>query len=101
MAGCYQRENACARFHQTVLRLAQHWLQQDEGERAERLYQQSLEKDPSAEVFYRQLMLHLREGGRLTEAAETYRRCEKVLAVTLGARPSPATRAVYDALRDV
>ena len=85
-------------FRQCVLRLAQHFQSQGEVVRAETLYQQSLRVDPSAEVLYRQLMLHLRASGRLTDAMETYRRCEKILAVTMAAKPSAETRAVYEAL---
>ena len=94
-----QRERLRARFHQSVLRLAQHWLERGEGERAERLYRQSLERDPSAEVFYRQLMLHFRASGQLTEAAEIYRRCEQVLAAISATKPSTETRAVFEALQ--
>ena len=94
-----ERERLRARFHQSVLRLAQHLLEHGESERAERLYQQSLEKDPSAEVFYRQLMLHFRANGQLTEAAETYRRCEQVLAAISATKPSTETRTVYEALQ--
>lgn len=94
-----ERERLRARFHQTVLRLAQQWMQHGENERAERLYQQSLEKDPSAEVFYRHLMLHFHANGKLTEAAETYRRCEQIMAAMSAAKPSTETRAVYDSLQ--
>ena len=65
------------------------------------LYHQSMERDGSAEMIYRQLMLHLKTRGRHAEALDVYRRCEATLLNSLATRPSPETRLVFESLRDI
>ena len=71
------------------------------ADKAEALYHQCLERDGSAEMIYRQLMLHLKTRGRHAEALDVYRRCEATLLNSLATRPSPETRLVYESLRDI
>ena len=65
------------------------------------LYHQSMERDGSAEMIYRQLMLHVKTRGRHAEARDVYRRCETALLNNLATRPSPETRLVFESLREV
>ncbi len=63
------------------------------------LYERALAHDVLAEPIYRALMrAHLQLGER-AEAVRAYRRCRELLSSTLGAEPSEATRALYDAAR--
>ncbi len=71
------------------------------AEKAEALYHQCLERDGSAEMIYRQLMLHLKTRGRHAEALNVYRRYEATLLNSLATRPSPETRLVFESLRDI
>ena len=60
-----------------------------------------MERDGSAEMIYRQLMLHLKTRGRHAEALDVYRRCEATLLNSLATKPSPETRLVFESLRDI
>lgn len=60
---------------------------------------QILEREPCRETAWRQLMrLHATAGER-AEALRVYERCREVLKRELGMEPSPATRALYESLR--
>jgi DNA-binding SARP family transcriptional activator len=67
-------------------------------EAAADLYRRAIEAEPLAEGPYRGLMQCLMRLGSLAEAHDVYRRCRKMLAVVLGAPPSPVTEAVYASL---
>ena len=64
------------------------------SEFAERLIQ----NDPLNEEAYRLLMRLYAESGQLARALQTYHLCSATLERELGIEPSPATRAVYEAL---
>ena len=93
------RERLRMRFQRCTLTLVSAHEKSRNWEAAESLLHQCLERDPSAEVIYRRLMLHLKNRGRHTEALDIYLRCEIALSSTLARKPSPETKAVYDSLR--
>ena len=63
------------------------------------LFERGLGVDPLAEEFYRQLMVCYQALDRRSEAIGVYRRCEKVLAASLGVSPAAKTLALYRALQ--
>jgi DNA-binding SARP family transcriptional activator len=63
------------------------------------LFEQGLSADPLAEEFYRQLMVCYQALDRRSEAIGVYRRCEKVLAASLGVAPAAKTLELYRTLR--
>ena len=95
------RERLRMRFQRCALTLVSAHEKSAHWDAAESLLHQCLERDPSAEVIYRRLMLHLKNRGRHTEALDVYRRCEQTLHSLLAVRPSPETKAVYEDLRSV
>lgn len=63
-----------------------------------RLYERSIEIDERQERFYRRLMRCYGMAGRFADALSVYESCGKILAAEMGIAPSPATKAVHDAL---
>lgn len=93
------RERLRARYQRCGLALAADYGRHAQWDSAEALLYQCLERDPCAEAIYRQLMLHLKNRGRHTEALDVYRRCEQTLHSMLAVPPSPETKALYEDLR--
>lgn len=89
------RNRLSGRFQRFVLRLGEHWELAHQWTRAAELYQRGVELDPLSEVFYRRLMVCLREQGERVEACEVYLRCRQMLSITLGVKPAAATEQVY------
>ncbi len=89
------RNRLRGRFQRFVLCLGEHWEGTRQWTQAAELYQRGVELDPLAEVFYRHLMICLREQGQRAEACEVFRRCRQILSVTLGVKPAEVTEAVY------
>jgi DNA-binding SARP family transcriptional activator len=63
------------------------------------LFEHGLGVDPLAEEFYRQLMVCYQALDQRSEAIGVYRRCEKVLAASLGVSPAAKTLELYRSLR--
>lgn len=92
------RDRLRGRFQRAVLNVTKAWEMKGDADRAEALYHQCLDQDGSAEIVYRQLMLHLKARGRFAEALDVYRRCESALSTTLARKPSAETMAIYESL---
>lgn len=93
------RHRLLARYLQLVLSLGEHSEINGNYEYAAKIYGQALVMEPLAEPICRRLMLCLKETGRTAEAVDIYRRCERSLWLgRTGSKPSPETRAVYEAL---
>ena len=90
-----QREHLRMRYVRAVGRLAYHWEQAGEYEKAADHYQSSLRVDDLTEEFYQRLMLCYKKLGRKTEAIKTYLRCCAVLKANMGVKPSDETTAIY------
>ena len=68
-------------------------------DRAADVYRRALEREPTAENIYRQLMLCHLEQGENAQALETFRRCREMLSIVLGISPSPQTVALASRAR--
>lgn len=86
------RERLRSRFQRLTLRAAEC---DESSERVISRLRRALELEPGAETLVRALMSRLAEAGRYTEAQEVYRRCERLLAQTLGARPATETVSLH------
>lgn len=59
----------------------------------------ALDRDPYREELHQALIGHLVKAGRYGEAALQYRACKRLLNEEFGLNPSPATRALFDAMK--
>jgi DNA-binding SARP family transcriptional activator len=59
------------------------------------LYRRVLELDPLAEPFHRKLISCYMRLNRRADALAAYRRCQQMLSVTLGIKPSPETEKLH------
>ena len=64
------------------------------------VYEKGLEADGRLEELYQGLMLCHSAMGRRAEAVDVYRRCETMLAATLGVTPGTKTVALYRTLQE-
>jgi DNA-binding SARP family transcriptional activator len=64
------------------------------------LYVRGLDADNATESFYQGLMRCHAALGRPGDAASAYRQLRETLAATLGVKPSPASEALYQTLRE-
>ncbi len=92
------RDRLRQRFVRTVADIARHWQQADEAGRAIDFLEHAIELEHTSEGIYRNLMECYALLGRHAQAVETYGRCRKMLAATLGVDPSPETTALYEKL---
>jgi DNA-binding SARP family transcriptional activator len=95
------RERMRAKFLRQVAGLAACAENAGRWEQTISLCERGLEVDDLAEELYRRLMISYRKLGRHAEAAATFRRCRETLAAVLGVEPSPATRAIAEAIPPV
>jgi DNA-binding SARP family transcriptional activator len=93
------RERLRTRFVEAVASHADALERQGRVEEALQCYRKGLEADDLVERFYQGLMRCYERLDRRTEAASAYQRLRQVLSIRLGARPSPATERLYQALR--
>lgn len=63
------------------------------------LCRSALERDPYREELHQALIGYLVKAGRYGEAAIQYRTCKRLLNEEFGLNPSPATRALFDAMK--
>jgi DNA-binding SARP family transcriptional activator len=78
-----------------VRRLAQHWEQAGDYDRAIDAYERGIAVDPAAEDLYRGLMVLHHRLGRKPDAIGVYERCRKNLATISGTTPSAETDALF------
>ena len=69
-------------------------------EQAMHYYQKGVDVDDLVEVFYQRLMVCCLATRRLSEGLSVYRRCCRVLSITLGLQPEPESESLYRSLRD-
>jgi DNA-binding SARP family transcriptional activator len=62
-------------------------------------YQAGLGVDDLIEVFYQRLMVCYLELQRYSEGMATYRRCSRVLSLTLGLQPEAETETIHYSLK--
>jgi hypothetical protein len=63
-------------------------------------YQKGVDVDDLVEVFYQRLMVCCLETRRLSEGLSIYRRCCRVLSISLGLQPEPETESLHRLLRN-
>jgi LuxR family maltose regulon positive regulatory protein len=92
------RDRLRAKLVRTALALGRRLQASGRMRDAAELYERTLELDNLAEDLYRQLIVCQRELGERAAALRTYRRCNELLSVVLGTKPSPETEAVRRSL---
>jgi len=93
------RERLRSKYIHNLLETGRYWETHGFWEKAISCYQKGLEVDDLIETFYQRLMLCYLEMQRYSEGLATYRRCCRVLSVTLGLLPEAKTEALNNELR--
>ena len=90
------RERYEGRYVSAVISLAEHALDADAPDEANKLCERVLETDPLCEEAVRIQMLALGRTGRIDAAARVYRDLRTALTNELGQPPSGETKALYE-----
>lgn len=93
------RERLRSKYIHNLLETGRYWETHGFWEKAIACYQKGLEVDDLIETFYQRLMLCYLALQRYAEGLATYRRCCRVLSMTLGLQPEAETEALNNALR--
>ena len=93
------RERLRSRFMRCVAEQGRALLASGQYAPAIHALERGLEADPQREEFYHGLMLCHAALGRRADAIGVFRRCETMLAATLGIAPGNKTLALYESLR--
>ena len=93
------RERLHRRFLRAVARLARHWEDAGDWQKAIEWYERGLAVDELTEDFYRRQMHCYQRLGRQAEAVVVYQRCRRTLEALLGVAPSAETEALRQALK--
>ena len=87
------REKLRGKFVRLLLSLGRFWEERRRFDEAILYYERGLETDHLIEVFYERLIICYGKTGRIAEAMNVYRRCQRVLSVVFGIQPSEQTVA--------
>ncbi|MCP5151024.1 MAG: hypothetical protein H6983_06790 [Ectothiorhodospiraceae bacterium] len=87
-----------ARLVRATTGIGRLWEARGEWERAAACHERGLDRVPTAEAFYRRLMLCHAELGRRTDVMDVFDRCRATLASNAGSVPSPETVDIYEHL---
>jgi DNA-binding SARP family transcriptional activator len=93
------RERLRSKYIHNLLETGHYWESHGFWEKAISCYQRGLEVDDLIEAFYQRLMVCYLGLQRYSEGLATYRRCSRVLAVTLGLQPELETETLNNELR--
>jgi two-component SAPR family response regulator len=93
------RERLRSKYIHNLLETGRYWETHGFWEKAMACYQKGLEVDDLIETFYQRLMVCYLELQRYSEGLATYRRCCRVLSITLGLPPEAETEDLNNALR--
>lgn len=93
------RERLRSKFIHTLLETGHYWEIHGFWEKAIACYMKGLEVDDLIESFYQRLMVCQLELQRYSEGMATYRRCCRVLSISLGLRPEVETETIHNALK--
>src|SRR5688500_7913946 len=93
-----RREQLRLRYLEALERLAMLLVERGDHAQASEIAERLVQNDPLNEGAYRLRMRLHAESGQLARALQTYHLCSATLERELGIEPSPATRAVYEAL---
>jgi WD40 repeat protein/DNA-binding SARP family transcriptional activator/tRNA A-37 threonylcarbamoyl transferase component Bud32 len=95
-----KREQINRQTVDALCRLAKHFEDQGEYERAIAYARKQLELEPWDEPAHRQLMRALVLNGQRSAALAQYETCRRLLMQELGVEPSGETTALYESIRD-
>jgi two-component SAPR family response regulator len=95
------RERLRSKYIHNLLETGRYWETHGFWEKAIACYLRGLEVDDLIETFYQRLMVCYLELRRYSEGLATYRRCCRVLSITLGLQPEAETEALNNELRRV
>ena len=95
-----KREQLNRHMREALHRLAAHYEECGEYERAITYARKQLELEPWDEPAHRQLMRALALNGQRSAALAQYETCCRLLAQELGVEPSRETTALYESIRD-
>jgi len=93
------RERLRSKYIHNLLETGHYWEKHGFWEKATVCYHAGLDVDDLIEVFYQRLMVCYLEMRRYSEGMATYRRCCRVLSVSLGLQPEVETENLYNELR--
>ncbi len=93
------RERLRSKYIHNLLETGRYWESHGFWEKAITCYQRGLEVDDLIEAFYQRLMVCYLKLQRYSEGMATYRRCSRVLAVTLGLQPEAETEILNNKLQ--
>ena len=91
------RQRLASRIFRDLCAIGELWEANGAPEKAELIYRRGVELDAVSEALYRRLMSIQSRRGDRAAALETYRRCRRMLAMTLGVEPCAETQEVYRA----
>jgi two-component SAPR family response regulator len=95
------RERLRSKYIYNLLETGRYWETHGFWGKALVCYQAGLDVDDLIEVFYQRLMVCYLELQRYSEGMAAYRRCWRVLSITLGLQPEAATQKIHRALQDM
>jgi LuxR family transcriptional regulator, maltose regulon positive regulatory protein len=87
------RQRLASRIFRDLSAIGQLWEDRGAPEKAELIYRRGVELDAVSEMLYRRLMSVQTRRGDRAAALATYRRCRRMLQMTLGVEPSSETEA--------
>ncbi len=93
------RERLRNKYIHNLLETGRYWETHGFWEKAIACYQRGLEVDDLIETFYQRLMLCYMKLQRYSEGLATYRRCCRVLSISLGLLPEAETEMLNNDLR--
>jgi LuxR family maltose regulon positive regulatory protein len=91
------RQRLASRIFRDLSAIGQIWEERGAPEKAELIYRRGVELDAVSEILYRRLMSVQTLRGDRAAALATYRRCRRMLQMTLGVAPSTETEAAHRA----
>ena len=94
------RQRLASRIFRDLSAIGRLWEDRGAPEKAELIYRRGVELDAVSEMLYRRLMSVQTRRGDRAGALATYRRCRRMLQMTLGVEPSTETEAAHRAALD-
>jgi LuxR family maltose regulon positive regulatory protein len=93
------RERLRDKYLRLITKIASQHTKTEQWEEALTCFLKGIDVDPLVEEFYQQMMVCYEKLDQPSRAIETYHRCKKMLASTLGCGPSQKTETLYRSLR--
>ena len=96
--GSSARAHVRSKYLRSIERAGHQRERHGKAQAAIELYLRNLELEPLTETIYRRLMLCYAQEAPKADAIDAYRRCEHMLSVVLGVKPSADTDALCASL---